>query len=160
MFRTVCQATCASLLCAMLATPAMADVVVDYAGLAGSRDPGLRSDRDRRIVVAQLDRSIQELGQRYLQPGQDLRIDIVELDLAGDFEPWRSGMQDVRIMRDVTPPKIRIRYALTQNGQPIQSGEARLGDMNYLSDPRAMNDSEPLIHEKLLLRDWFKKTFG
>ncbi|WP_230382988.1 DUF3016 domain-containing protein [Paracoccus shanxieyensis] len=158
LLRCVCLAALLAL--PLSAPPLLADVVVDYAGLSSSRDAGLRHDRDRRQVAAELDRDLQKLGRRYLRPGQTLELQIAQIDLAGDYEPWRSGFQDVRILRDITPPRIVLRYQLVEDGRLIAQGQAKLGDMNYLSDPRARGDGTPLIHEKLLLRDWFRKTFA
>jgi hypothetical protein len=36
---------------------------------------------------------LRKLGQRYLQPGQQLVIDIRDIDLAGRFEPRHSRLR-------------------------------------------------------------------
>jgi len=143
----------------LVLTPVQAGVLANYDVLAQSHDRALRSESDRRSVAAELDRHIQRLGERYLAPGQDLHIEFTRIDLAGEYEPWRTGWQDVRILRDVTPPRIHFDYTLFQHGKPVRRGEARLSDMNYLSDPRARGDGDRLVHEKLLLDDWFRKSF-
>ncbi|WP_425331318.1 DUF3016 domain-containing protein [Paracoccus ravus] len=51
--------------------------------------------------------------------------------------PISTGWQDVRILRDVIPPWLHFRYTLLQNGRALQRGEARLSDLDYLSEPRA-----------------------
>lgn len=154
MFRSACLAL-------LLAMPlsAAADVVANYDALAQSNDRTLRNERSRQSVVSELDRDLQDLGARYLPSGQTLQIRFVRLDLAGDFEPWHRGMEDVRIMRDTTPPRIHLQYALLQDGKLLRQGEARLSDLNYLSDPRARSSRDRLVHEKLLLQDWFRKSF-
>lgn len=139
---------------------AHADVVVNYDALAPTHDRDLRNPRDRALVTRELDDTLRKLAARHLRDGQDLRIDMRELDLAGDYEPWNGGFRDVRILRDTTPPRIRFHYVLTQNGRIVAQGDARLGDLDYLSDPRARMRNERLIHEKLLLQDWFRDTFG
>jgi hypothetical protein len=139
--------------------PVQAGVVANYDILAQSHDRALRRESDRRDFATELDRHIQRLGDRYLAPGQELHLQFTRIDLAGEYEPWRTDWQDVRILRDVTPPRIHFRYTLLQGGQPVAKGEARLSDMNYLSDPRARGDTDRFIHEKLLLDDWFRRTF-
>lgn len=153
------RALCLALGLSLAGSPLWAEVVVNYAALANSHDPDLRTESDRRTVAAELDRRIQRLGERYLKPGEVLHIQITRVDLAGQYEQWRTGWQDVRILRDITPPRIHMHYTLFQNGKPIRQGTAQLSDINYLSDPRARGDDERLIHEKLLLDDWFRKTF-
>ncbi|WP_170295241.1 DUF3016 domain-containing protein [Paracoccus aestuariivivens] len=142
-----------------VATPAAAEIVVNYDALAASPDPALRRDIERKGVIHELSSEFDRLDKRYIRPGQVLHIQIQRLDLAGEYEPWRRGFEDVRIMRDITPPRINLHYALFENGRKTREGTARLSDMNYLSDPRARSSDERLIHEKLLLRDWFRETF-
>jgi hypothetical protein len=45
---------------------------------------------------------LEKLGQRYLKPDQTLTVDVLDIDLAGQFEPWRALSYDVRYLRDIT----------------------------------------------------------
>ncbi|WP_367401382.1 DUF3016 domain-containing protein [Solimonas sp. SE-A11] len=52
---------------------------------AGQRPPGRApSEPLKRELTAEL----QRLGQQYLEPGRDLSIDVLDLDLAGRFQWW------------------------------------------------------------------------
>lgn len=156
MFRTICLA----LALGLFSAPVQADIVVNYDVLAQSHDRALRRESDRRTVAAEMNRHIARLGERYLSAGQDLHILLTRFDLAGEYEPWRSGWEDVRILRDITPPRIHFTYTLFQDGKPIRRGKARLSDIDYLSDPRGRRNDSRLIHEKLLFDDWFRDSFG
>ena len=76
-------------------------------------------------VMKSLTQYLQKLGQRYLQPGQQLVIDIRDIDLAGRFEPWHSRAYDVRFMREITWPTIDLSYTLNQPGKPAQHAQER-----------------------------------
>ncbi|QUS42388.1 DUF3016 domain-containing protein [Tardiphaga alba] len=138
---------------------AMAGVIVRFidpdrftdAGTNGFRsaDPG---------TLAEIKAYLQRLGGRFLAPGQNLTIDILDIDLAGAYEPWRGGgLGDVRITRDITPPRFKLRYVLTEKGRRTRSGEETLSDMNYQMNGRFGSDR--FVYEKALLDDWFRRMF-
>ncbi len=111
-------------------------------------------------VLAELKTYVQRLGGRFLAPGQNLAIDILDIDRAGMEEPWRGGgMGDVRIMRGVTPPRIKLRYVLNEKGKRPRGGEETLTDINYQMNPSARFGGDRLVYEKALLDDWFRRMF-
>ncbi|CAD5110524.1 DUF3016 domain-containing protein [Zestomonas carbonaria] len=113
------------------------------------------------FVLKEIRATFEKLGERYLGPGQTLRIDVQDIDLAGRYEPWRAHAYDVRFMRDITWPSMKLHYELSQDGKPLASGDARLSDMSYLQRPgRSVNSSDRLYAEKVMLNDWFRKQFG
>ena len=114
---------------------------------------GLGSYRFTMTLVRQY---LEDLGRALLQPGQDLTIDVLNIDLAGTSQLSRSGY-DLRVMRDFTPPSFRLRYVLKQQGRPPRSGEETVTDLNYQAVGFA---SERFGYEKTLLRDWFRRRFG
>ncbi|SMG41142.1 DUF3016 domain-containing protein [Paracoccus sp. J56] len=164
MLRTICLSLSLTLVApGVIAAPVAPDpgrVAVTYITPERFRDRELHRERSRTSALAEFDRWFAELGTRYLPPGQSLVIEILDIDLAGEFEPWRTGFGDVRFLRDVTPPRIHLRYRLMQDGVTIRTGEERLTDMNYLSDPRGHNSSRRFVYDKLLLQDWFRKSFA
>ncbi|MFC5066745.1 DUF3016 domain-containing protein [Flaviflagellibacter deserti] len=142
--------------------PAHADVRVSFS------DPSKFSDAsyiDRRTpktgsgALRQIEAYLVRLGDQYLAPGQRAEIEILNVDLAGEYRPWlRGGFDDVRIVDDITPPSIKVRYRLLERGRVVLAGEERVTDMNYLwGGYRSSSDS--LSHEKTMLRTWFRKRF-
>jgi hypothetical protein len=103
---------------------------------------------------------LERLSERYLPPGQNLTIDILDIDLAGEYEPWRPSFSDVRVVRDTTPPRFKLRYTLAEKGKRLRSGEAHLSDMNFQMNPSARVSSDRYAYEKALLEDWFRQTFA
>jgi hypothetical protein len=96
-----------------------------------------------------------------LPPGQDLRIEVTDVDLAGRAIPNARAGRDLRVLRGQADwPRIELRYAVEQNGQVLKSGEARITDMDYINHTNRYFDSEPLRYEKAMLDEWFEKTIG
>ncbi|WP_232215764.1 DUF3016 domain-containing protein [Paracoccus sp. J55] len=138
---------------------AAADVTVTYVSPEKFHDREFRQVRTWASALAEFDKEFAKLAERYLPAGQDLTVEVLDIDLAGDFEPWNFDYRDVRIMRGTTPPRIRLRYTLTEGGKVLKQDEVRLSDMNYLSRPGAAGDTERFAHDKHLVEDWFRKTF-
>ncbi|WP_233577724.1 DUF3016 domain-containing protein [Paracoccus yeei] len=92
---------------ALISAPdtAAADVTVTYIAPEKFRDREFRQERTRASALAEFDKEFEKLAARYLPAGHDLAIEVLDIDLAGDFEPWNFDLRDVRIMRDTTPPR-------------------------------------------------------
>lgn len=144
-------------------------VVFPTSSLAGVNvrfvNPGRYTDAgsfaaSRASMEAALRAHLDRLGKRFLAPGQTLTIDVLDVDLAGDYELGRYGPSDVRIMRGVTPPRIKLRYVLAERGRRARGGEETLSDINYQMNPSARLSSDLYVYEKALLDGWFERTFS
>jgi hypothetical protein len=144
-------------------------ILAPVSSLAGMQVRFVGSDRytdagsfesSRRSTEAALRAHLDRLGKRYLAPGQSLSIDVLDIDLAGQNEPLRFGLSDMRVLRGVTPPRIRLRYVWSEKGRRIRSGEETLSDINYQMNPSAQLSSDRYVYEKALLDDWFRRTFS
>lgn len=116
--------------------------------------------RASRTTLSAIDEHLQLLGQRYLRPGQALTVTILDVDLAGDYEPWRATQADTRIMRTVTWPRIKVRYSLEEGGAVRVAGEETVSDLNYLMRAKPGFPSDALRFERAMLDDWFQARFG
>jgi hypothetical protein len=115
---------------------------------------------EREDMLKDLTEHFTKLGNS-LPPGQDLRIDVLDVDLAGRAIPSARMGRDIRVMNGRADwPRIQLRFSLEQNGQVLKSGEAQLSDMNYQNHSVRYFDSEPLRYEKQMIDDWFEKTIG
>lgn len=118
------------------------------------------STRDREQVLAGLADHFLWLGKS-LPPGQELKIEITDVDLAGREDMSRRGASELRVMNGRADwPRIRLRYALEKNGKVIASGNASLSDMSYLQRINRYSSSDSLRYEKQMIDDWFRNTFG
>jgi hypothetical protein len=120
-------------------------------------------DRQRQTDPAVLDgirKHLEKLGTQYLAPGQQLDVQILDIDLAGRLEPWRSFDHGVRYMRDITWPRIKLHYVLERNGADRIENEETLTDLSYLSHVVGPYfSSDRLRYEKQMLDVWFKARF-
>ena len=122
-----------------------------YGGYGGkASEPALR----------QIKSYLERLGERYLKPNQRLDIAVLDVDLAGRYEPWHRFGYDVRILRGVTWPRITLRYSLRENGTVLASAEETVADLAYLMRPSVRHSSETLRYEKAMLRSWFRARFA
>ncbi|MCZ0733893.1 DUF3016 domain-containing protein [Phreatobacter sp. AB_2022a] len=147
---------------ALLLAPvvAKAGVVVQFVGPDRFADQDFRRPVRREALMRELELHLKALGERYLPPQQTLTLEITDLDLAGRYEPFSTGFNEVRVMRDITPPRVKLSYRLTEGGRTIAAGSETISDLNYLSNIRARNASGPLPYEKAMLDDWFRRRFG
>lgn len=109
--------------------------------------------------VHQLATYVQTTAGKQLQPGQTLAVTLTDIKRAGDYEPWQGPRaSDIRIMRDIYPPRISLTYTLKDAaGQVIGEGERKLQDTGYLHNIGRQSDTDPLRYEKRLLEDWIRR---
>ncbi len=117
-----------------------------------------RSPFDREQALGALTAHLNQLASR-LPDGQRLRVEVLDIDLAGEQLP-RQG-SEVRVVRGTADwPQIRLRWTLEQAGAVIKTGEDRLSDLGYLTGRTAPTSSDgSLPHEKRLLTQWFRAQF-
>lgn len=113
---------------------------------------------DRERTLLSLSQHIEALGKR-LPDGQTLRVEVLDVDLAG--EVWPGGARELRILRGRADwPHMTLRYAVLEGNRTVKSGEARLADMNYLFSPPRSTQNTDLPYEKRMLDNWFKEVIA
>lgn len=138
---------------------ASAAVTVTFSHPENFRDMPF-SPTDREQILQDLSEYFAHLGER-LAPGQDLRVEVLDLDLAGRLHPNFRGQQDVRILRGGADwPHMKVRYTLESNGKVIDSGVDDISDMAYLDHINRYSDGDRLRYEKHMIDDWFTKKFA
>lgn len=115
---------------------------------------------EREDVLNELTRHFEKLGAS-LPPGQTLKIDVTDVDLAGRDNPSMRAGRDIRVMNGRADwPRMRLHYVLEQDGKVISSGDAALSDMSYMTRINHYFSNEKLRYEKLMIDDWYANTFG
>jgi hypothetical protein len=117
-------------------------------------------DKAREFALQGIASHLRRLGDRYLAPNQTLNITVLDVDLAGEFEPWRVSGYNTRFMREGTWPRIRMRYRLDASGRTLKQGEETVAGLDYLMNAVGRSSSDPLRYEKAMLDDWFRARFG
>ncbi|RZJ10040.1 MAG: DUF3016 domain-containing protein [Rubrivivax sp.] len=126
------------------------DKFIDIKDNTGFRD---------KDVLKSIEAHFVEQAQKYL-PGRDVRINVTDVDLAGEVEPFGRSMQWMRVMRTVTLPSIWLNYEVLEGGKVVRQGEVRLRDMNYQDGFNNYFSGEALRYEKRMIDRWFKDEFS
>lgn len=91
-----------------------------------------------------------------LPAGQVLKVDVLDIDLAGEEFP-RVSVQDIRILKGQADwPRMHLRYSIEQDGKVVASGDSQLSDPGYMMGSNRYNQ-EAYGYEKQMLDDWFRK---
>lgn len=109
-------------------------------------------------VLNAIRQHLQKLAARELPPGYSLSIEILDVDLAGYID-WRYR-GEVRVIRDVTWPRMTLRYALRHGDETIASEQERINNMNFNWGVNLYGYSDPLRYEKAMLDDWFERAIA
>ena len=113
-------------------------------------------------VQAELQRHLERLAQQRLGADERLAVQVLDIDLAGEIEPWRrAGGQDLRIVRDITMPRMTLSFTLTRGSDVLASAaQERVTDLNFLRGFNRYSSSDPLRYEKAMLDQWFEARFA
>ena len=134
-------------------------VAVNFVQPERYTDAGHGTDAEATRKI--LDQHLQALGLAGLPVVQRLKIDILDIDLAGETWPMLSLSNDVRVLKGRADwPRIHLRYTLSDGAQTLAAGDESISDMAYLMRSRATDRSEALPYERRLLSDWFRSHFG
>lgn len=117
-----------------------------------------RSPQDRDQVLKDISAHFRKLGKE-LPAGQQLKVTVTDLDLAGRLEPRRWAVDDIRIMRGGADwPHMSLDYVLEQDGKVVRSGSDKLSNMMYQQRLNRYFSSDALRYEKQMIDDWFQKS--
>ncbi|MGL4446486.1 MAG: DUF3016 domain-containing protein, partial [Shewanella sp.] len=76
----------------------------------------------------------------------------------GDMRPtFGATVNDLRVIKEVYPPRITFNYQIVENNQVIVAGDEKLTDMGFMSGVQSLND-KPFVYENTMLTNWLKKT--
>lgn len=104
---------------------------------------------------------LQRLGERMLPANQVLKVEVLDVDLAGTVLPRRRNGTPERKVRGMADfPKMHVRYTLESPGAAPRTGDEWVSDMNYTRGPSSPHQSQPLFYEKRMLDTWFKDRFA
>ena len=99
---------------------------------------------------------VERVAENELPDGAVLKMTVTNVDLAGEFEPWRID-HDVRIVRDIYPPKMRFNYTLQNNGEVVSEGKENLSDIDFTFNiGRRFFDQDQFFYEKEMLGEWIR----
>ena len=100
-------------------------------------------------------------AEEKLPTGHRLELTIIDIKRAGQYEPWLgSRMQDTRIIRDIDPPRMTLRFReLDASGAVLAEGERKLSDPAFMINTSRANESDPLRYEKRMVDSWLRSDW-
>lgn len=125
----------------------------------------LRYSQNRRIAVqgdwvVELAEYLQQQVAKAVPAGERVDVEILDIQRAGQFEWMRTQNEDVRVMRDVYPPRMTLQFKRTAaDGSVIGEGERKISDLAYLQGPSPFPSSDPLRYDKRMIDTWVRREF-
>lgn len=125
------------------------------------RENGMATPQQRDYILSELKKYLEGRAVRQLPEGAQLSVRISDVDMAGDFEPWRGpSVGDVRIVKEIYAPRITLSFQLTgADGTVLKQGDRVLSNLNFMLTALPSGMNEPYRHEKALIDDWLRAEF-
>jgi Protein of unknown function (DUF3016) len=149
----------------------LAVVVLSVAGIANSAvkvdfpQPEKYTDipsttHGKQEMMTTLRKHFEVLGAK-LPTGQNLTVEVQDIVLAGRHDPFIFGTRmvdpDLRVFRGRTDwPRMEFKYTVEAESKTLQSGTAKISDMNYQMGHNKYSSNESLRYEKKMLDEWFR----
>ncbi|MEJ7804932.1 MAG: DUF3016 domain-containing protein [Telluria sp.] len=114
------------------------------------------SDADARAeVLIQLSKHFDKLAAK-LPAGQELKVVVLNVDLAGKNWHGSPGTREMRLVRAQGDwPYLKLQYTITENGKVLEAREEHLKNMGYMTRANIYFSGDSLRYEKQMLDDWF-----
>jgi len=148
----------------MLGLVASAEMRFEFADVNDFTDfslSGMSESKTRAVFEGELKRFAKDKNDKYLAEGEVLTVRFLDIDMAGDIQPWRNPMaQDIRYVESIYIPRIHLSYVLTDaEGNEVAKGEEKLTDLAFMNDLRlrVMQTTYSFPYELNLLEDWLRK---
>lgn len=124
------------------------------------RDSHFPTESGVEHLSAELRKHVIRQATPHLAAGQRLEVRFLNIDLAGDFEPWRGpNFDDVRIVKDIYSPRMELEFRLLNaDGSVAKEGRRDLHNLAFLMSTTTWAN-DPLRHDKDLLSDWIRREF-
>lgn len=117
------------------------------------------SNAELKQTLDRIQRIFAEQGARFLKPGDRLKVTVLDLDLAGEIEPGRTGILELRVLRSITWPRMTVRYTFTRDGKE-KSAEAQVSDPGYQDNSGVCSRSGDFCYERQMIGRWLSRQFG
>ncbi|MBL9189092.1 MAG: DUF3016 domain-containing protein [Opitutaceae bacterium] len=118
-------------------------------------------DYKRTTYLDQIRDHLLEQAKYFVPDGHKLTVTFTDIDMAGDFEPWRGPTWDsIRVVKDIYVPSIKLTFRLTDaNGKVVKEGTRELRDLGFMMKITTGFRDDPVRHEKALVDDWLRADF-
>ena len=121
---------------------------------------GRATERDLAALQEDLQQHLKLLSDRKLAASDTPSVEVLDIDLAGDFDSLRfARFSDVRVVRDTASPRMTLRYAGKLGDRVLTGPEEQLSDMNLLRGHNRHSSGDRVRYETPMLDKWFEMRF-
>lgn len=142
---------------------ASANVVIEWHQPDKYTDLGthFHDNTDLDTFKEELEPYIARIANNHLPDGATLELTVTDVDLAGEFEPWRLD-SDVRIVRSVYPPKMSLEYSIYDvRGELIDSGDADIVNPTFdFNIGQRVAAHDHFFYERDLIASWIRNDLS
>ncbi len=112
--------------------------------------------RFQERVMTELEEEIRDETLGRLEEGQSLKVEVDDLDLAGEIEYFHPNYPfGLRVVRNVDFPQMTLSYELrAADGTLLKSGTRHIADLGFRFTTLIGNDRTPLRYEKQMIKEW------
>jgi len=138
--------------------PARAEVIFDHPeNFTDVKDDYMPTDKGRDSILDRIQAEVVREAEYLVPEGCKLTMTFTDIDLAGDFEPWRGPQwSTVRVVKSIYPPSFKFSWSVTDSaGKVIKQGREDLRDPDF-EMMLTINRQDPLHYEKAILDDWMR----
>jgi len=122
-----------------------------------STNPTLASEGDWVVELADY---VSAKTARAVPAGDKVDVQILDVQRAGQYEWSYGAARDLRVLRDIYPPRIQLRFRrVDASGNVVAEGDRKLADLAYLMSPPPLPASDTLRYEKRLIDQWVRREF-
>jgi hypothetical protein len=117
------------------------------------------TDKGEEAILRRIRNFLVRDTERLVPEGYKLTLNFTDIDLAGDFEPWRGiKWQDIRIYTENYPPTFKFTYSITDSsGRVVRQGTETLRGSGYLLH-EPLDSMDTLRYDKDVLNTWARQT--
>jgi hypothetical protein len=151
--------------CTLCATDAKAsvrtEIVFDHPeNFTDVKDGDFGTEKGRDTILSNIRVFLAERSDHALPDGYSLKVTFSDIDLAGEYEPWRGSQWDnVRIIKAIYPPAFRFTYSVSDPaGRVVKQGSENIRDLDFQMRVADPTNDDPLRYEKSMLSDWVRSN--
>ena len=136
------------------------DVIFDHPeNFTDVKDSDFPTDKGRDEILSRIRSYLVYRTASLVPEGDRLTVKFTDIDLAGDYEPWRGPQwSDVRVIKAIYPPTLKFSYSVTDaSGRVVKQGTEDIRDMNFQTRV-TIDSTDTLRYEKDILDEWARST--
>ena len=121
------------------------------------RDEGV--DETAKIFDDQFQAWFVPAAAKLMPAGQRLHLVILDVDMAGDIQPWRNSRHEpLRYVEFGHPPRMTFEYqVIDPAGGVLAEGREELTDFSFDIRPPTIRKDQPFVYEFVMLERWLQK---